>query len=621
MLIQNRTQFEAARTALLQAPVIAVDTETTGLNFHMGDYIIGVSTYCPMPGQEEYGLSFYFPFRHSPKSMNLFTVSENLPEEWLEELGRCFLRKDVTLIFHNAKFDLKMLRQENIDIVTPIIDTMVMSHMIDENGVHSLKGLGAEKWGPEVRIEEKQTKKLVQKLGGWDKTSAAEMAPYAEKDAELTYDLWREFREELHQQELTPLWPREEQFLRCLMELEWEGIEIDFQMAESYSVVARQRMRQIEDELGFDPLKLDVLAHKLFASPPEGLGLLPQALTDSCTREFPAGRPVMDEGVLSSYKHPLTALVLEYRGLVKANSTWWKGFPEKASKTGRIHPTYNTNPRENKKQSWGTRTGRLSSSWPNIQQMPRDPDTPVRKLLRPPENHLMMEFDYSQIELRIAASYAKDEMYIEAFRNGDDPHQLTADAIGVERQSAKHAAYTMLYGGSSKTLKATFERLEYQETGRLIDFPLEQAEQIIADYYRIHPELKKLAKTAEMTARQNGFVRLWTGRRRHFDPKEPWTHRKAFNSVIQGGAAEIIKDAMLRFYEIRGVPNSLRMVLQVHDSLWFEVCCELQDQWVDYIKAIMEDVEGWPVPFPVDVKEIRGRDYDDPRKQLEVLST
>ena len=180
----------------------------------------------------------------------------------------------------------------------------------------------------------------------------------------------------------------------------------------------------------------------------------------------------MDERVLSSYRQPLCNLVLEYRSLVKANSTWWKGFPEKADKQGRIHPGYNTNPK-GKGESWGTRTGRLSSSFPNIQQMPRDPNTPVRKLLLPPTGFSMVEFDYSQVELRIAASYCNDEMYIEAFRNGDDPHQLTADAIGVTRQTAKHAAYTICYGGGRDTLKETFERLEYQTSGRLIDFPLE----------------------------------------------------------------------------------------------------------------------------------------------------
>ena len=611
MLIQTREQFEAARTALIQAPKFALDTETTGLHYHLGDYLIGLSTYCPLPGNETYGLTFYFPFRHSPKSMNLFTVSENLPIEWLDELRPIFTNPEKTIIFHHAKFDLKILRVEGIDINFPVKDTMMMSHMVDENRRHGLDSLAFTVLDDDNHEYKKATKKHIDKMGGWDKVSPQELSDYACKDAHVTYDLERELQADLDRQELTPLWPREAVFLQCLKELEWEGIEVDTDMAERHSKVARLRMREIEDELGFDPMKLDRLAHTLYATPPEGLGLLPRALTDTCTQEFPAGRPQMDERTLSTYRHPLTELVLEYRGLVKANSTWWKGYPEKADKQGRIHPSYNTNPKDRKGDKFGTRTGRLSSSFPNIQQMPRDPLTPVRKLLLPPDGFAMVEFDYSQVELRIAASYTKDEMYIEAFRNGDDPHQLTADAIGVSRQTAKHAAYTICYGGGKDTLKETFERLEYQTTKRLIDFPIEQAAQIQADFYRVHPDFRTLARHAEAVARQTGHVRLWTGRRRHFDTTEPWTHRKAFNSIIQGGAAEIIKDAMLRFFDMYPrweVDPHPRMVLQVHDSLWFEIPHERYDYWCEMTADIMSEVYGWPVPFPVDVKKVRERD-------------
>lgn len=613
MLIQTREQFLAARTALLQAPKFALDTETTGLHYHLGDYLIGCSTYCPLPGNESYGLTFYFPFRHSPKSMNLFTVSENLPIEWLAELGRVFTDPAKTIIFHNAKFDLKILRQEGINISFPVKDTMMMSHMVNENRRHSLDSLAEVVLDDDQHDYKKETKKYIQKMGGWEKVAPQELSDYACKDAKVTFDLERELQADLDRQELTPLWPRDAKFLHCLKELEWEGIEIDTAMAEHHSKIARLRMREIEDELGFDPMKLDVLAHNLYATPPEGLGLLPRALTDTFTREFPNGRPQMDERTLSSYRHPLPDLVLEYRGLVKANSTWWKGYPEKADKLGRIHPSYNTNPKDHKGDKFGTRTGRLSSSFPNIQQMPRDPNTPVRKLLLPPTGFSMVEFDYSQVELRIAAAYTKDELYIQAFKNGDDPHQLTADAIGVSRQTAKHAAYTICYGGGRDTLKETFERLEYQTTGQLINFPIEQAAQIQSDFYKIHPGFRTLAKHAESVARQMGYVRLWTGRRRHFDASEPWTHRKAFNSIIQGGAAEIIKDAMLRFVDILDPMRSRgiicpRMVLQVHDSLWFEVPIEDQDDWNEQIQEIMSDVQGWPVPFPVDIKVIRERE-------------
>lgn len=603
MLIQTRAQFEAARTALLRADIIAVDTETTGLYVHQGDQLIGISTYCSLQGETNYFLGCYFPFRHSPKSMDLFTQSENLPLEWMQELRPALERPDMQLIFHNAKFDLKMLRKEGIEVKAPFYDTMIQSHMIDENGVHSLKGLGAERWGEDIRTEEKRTKKLIQKRGGWDKVSAEEMRLYAVKDAELTYELWREFKDELDQQELTQLWPREEMFARCLLELEWEGIEIDKTLAQRLSSEAVGRMRDIEDELGFDPLKLDLLARRLFLPPPEGLGLLPGPLTNTSSRDFPAGRPVMDEEVLSKYDHPLVSSVLEYRGLVKANSTWYAGFQQKSSSAGRIHPSYNTGSRE----KWGTRTTRLSSSYPNIQQMPRSKDVLVRKLLRPPEGMQMWEFDYSQIELRLAVCYAYDDVpvMVEAFKNDEDPHQTTADRIGITRTTAKHSTYTVLYGGGFEKLAETFERLELQETGQVIHFDRGRSKEILDGFHSLHPGFKKKIRQAERTAKANGYVKLWTGRRRHF--REVWEYHKAFNSVIQGGSAEIMKDTMLKLFKLSD-SRPWRMVLQVHDSLWFEIPENDQDS-LDEIKSIMEwPTQKFPVPFPVDLKMIRGHD-------------
>lgn len=615
MLIQTREQFVAARTALLQAHYIAVDTETTGLRFHMGHEIIGIATACDLPGQEDYRCLFYFPFRHKPKQMDLFTLSENLPLEWIQELKPVFERPDVELEFHNFKFDAKMLRKEGINITedTKIWDTMVMSHMVNENGIHSLKGLSAERWGDHVRIEERKAKALVKKLGGYEKTSAAQMEPYACQDVHLTHDLKDELLDDLEAQELTPLWnSQEEEFLHCLLEMEWEGVLIDQEMADERSEVARRRMRVLEDEMGFDPGKKDVLAHKLFAAPPEGLGLIPGALNKTSSDEFPDGVPVMDADFLSRHlDQPLVVKVLEYRGLVKANSTWWKGYPEKADPQGRIHPEYST---AAGKEKFGTVTTRLSSHWPNVQQMPRDENTPVKKLLMPPPGYRMYEFDYAQIELREAACYADDELYIEAFRAGEDPHQATAEAVGVERQAAKHASYCILYGGAADTLQATLQRLQFQETGVFTEYPLERAEEILRLYYSVHPNLKTIAKKAEQTARHRGFVRLWTGRRRHFDPAEPWTHRKAFNSILQGGAAEILKHSMLQFHRMRPeYGHAFRMVIQVHDSLWFEVSNHFRDDWIELIKHTMEwpGRGAFPIPFPVDMKLIRTNPLED----------
>lgn len=635
MLIQTREQFDSVRTTLLNAPVIAVDTETNGLYPHLGNRLIGISMTCNLPIDPKYRLSVYFPFRHDPKSMDLFTVSENLPVEWIKDLKPVLERSDVQLIFHNFKFDARILKADGISITerTRIWDTMVMSHMSDENKVHSLKGQAAERWGEDAREEERETKKLIKKRGGWDKVSAAELEPYACKDTELTFDLWRELLDELSEQDLMQLWPQKEEFLHCLKLLEFQGIELDVELARERRLQTERRMRELESQLGFDPLKLDNLAHILYGAPPGGLGLHYSETSDTSTSEFPNGRPKMGEHILARIDHPIARNVLEYRGLVKANSTWWKGYLQKADPSNRIHPEYATS---DKKEKFGTVTGRLSSSNPNIQQMPRDKSTPVKKLLIPPTGWSMWELDYAQVELRLAACYARDPLYIEAFRAGVDAHQATADAMGgVDRQAAKHASFCILYGGQWDTLQATIERLHYLETGELISFPEQEAKDILNTYYQVHPSLKQVADQATMTVRLNGFVKLWNGAKRHFNETETFKHKKsgqwmtrgnypfaykAFNSVIQGGAAALMEETMLRAYrKYRDSKATVpwRMVLQVHDSLWFEVEEETGSGLITEESTILElkELMEWPgqmfeVPFPVEEQLVRRRELE-----------
>jgi DNA polymerase-1 len=609
MLVQTREQFEAARSHLALARVVAIDTETTGLWFHQGDRIIGISTYCLFPGDSTYSMCFYFPFRHEPKEMDLFTLSENLDIEWMSELRDVICRQDLTVIFHNSKFDLKMMRKDGLEInpatIGKLYDTMVMAQMVDENSVHSLKGLAELHFGPGARDEERRIKKLVNKLGGWNKTSAKQMAPYACKDAELTYKLCEVLGNELVAQDLMPLWAStEEPLLHLLKEMEWTGIEVDFALASQLSEQARRRMRELEDEIGFDPLKLDLLARNLHAPPPEGLGIPydREKLSKTRTSEFPLGRPEMGEDILQRYEHPLVDSILEYRGLVKANSTWYFGWMQKASPDQRIHPQYNS---ADKKEKYGTVTGRLSSSYPNIQQMPRSKDSLVKKLLLPSPGHRLIEFDYSQAELRLASCYAEDKAYIEAFNRGVDAHADTAERVGITRQAAKHAAFTVIYGGAAPTLARTIERLEWQEEKRRIHFDDAEAKAILDAYFTLHPNLRKMGYKTKRTAEVQGYIRLWNGKRRHFRRDEPWTYRKAFNSLIQGGISQIMVETMLKI----GLDKPYRMALQVHDSIWFEVPIDGEEEHCKEIKTIME----WPsdkfaVPFPVDMKVMRDRE-------------
>lgn len=625
ILVQSRPQFDAAIKVLREARVVAFDTETTGLHTHMGHRICGVSTYCMMPGDDKYVVSFYFPFRHdiNEKQINLFTVSENLPPEWLQEFETVLNRTDLTLVFHNMKFDLKMFRADGLVIdphkVKALYDTMVMAQMVDENTSHRLDDL-AKKYGLDKGTDyKKKFKALVRKAGGFHRTTPQQIAQYACDDAQNTYELAEILGNELIAQDLMRLWQREMHFQFVLLELEWYGIQLDVQLARKRSTETQRRMRELEDALGFDPGKRDALAHILHGVHEAGGLELPVAQTsDSSSQEFPGGVPVMDEQALVVLKQPprspqvidLIDNVLEYRGLVKAESTWYTGWQQKMSRDQRIHPSYNTNPDSNKKERYGTVTTRLSSSFPNIQQMPRDDEVGIKKLLKPPPGFVHVEFDYAQIEYREAACYAEDPILIEQFKSGVDTHTELAKALGIDRQSAKQAVYTLLYGGAGPTLARNMERQVWMNERKIIHVDDEWGKEVISGYYKLHPSIRKVSKIAEANATNHGYVRLWTGRRRHFYSWEPWTHRKAFNSVLQGGAAEIMKDTMLRFHN-GGRQHEYRMLIQVHDSLWFQVREDLLDECAAEIVDIMEwPGQMFPIPFPVDWKIIRHHELE-----------
>lgn len=292
----------------------------------------------------------------------------------------------------------------------------------------------------------------------------------------------------------------------------------------------------------------------------------------------------MDEAALSRYNDPAVSLVLEYRGLVKANSTWYTGFQQKAMRDGRIHPTFNQT---------GTKTGRLSCSNPNLQQLPRNvEDTPVRRLLKAPEGWELWEFDYAQVEFRVAAAYANCTPLLEMFSDRSvNIFTRMAGELNLDRQVVKMLVYLILYGGGAENLA---QRLGWSD---------EDARILIEQFHSMYPGFRELARKAEQTARNRGWVQTWTGRRRHI--VDEWEYHKAFNSIIQGGAAGIVQESMLMFHE-DPMPEYWKMVSQVHDSLLFEVKSSHSEATVEFITRVMEwPEEKFGIPFPVDSKVMK----------------
>lgn len=593
MLVQSREEFLQARTTLLKAAVIAVDTETNWTDDWDSRELMGISMHCRLPENGDYELSFYFPFRHNHDRTLFSKHNENLPYGWLRDLSCILERNDCIYVGHGFKFDFKVLEREGIYLTGTLRDTLILSWMDDENKFsHELNDLAKLVGDKKDRAE---LKNIAKSLGGWDKIPPEVMEKYASGDARITFHLHEYFWPRLIAQELDHLYEREEKKLRILTKIEQRGVAIDKDTAVKLSEEARTKMQEAKAQFGYDPAKPSQLAHRLFGAPPEGLALpILGGHSKRKSKEFPQGIPYMTEAVLSRLGVEEALRVLDWRSWQKANSTWYEGWFNKTSKDGRIHPEF---------KQHGTVTTRLSCTKPNMQQIPRDIErTPVKSMLRARSGFELWEFDYSQVEFRLGAIYADCEPILEAYQRGADVHQLTSDRLQLEqltglskaeaRYAAKQTNFLTIYGGGAAVL-----RYQIWRDARL-DMPYTTAEEILAEFHRSYPEFKHIANKCESVARQRGYVKMWTGRRRHFDVV--WKFKDAYNSIIQGGSAEIIYDSMIMLDEA-----GFEMVSQVHDSLWVEVPIETAEVDCQKIKEIME----WPgnqfgIPFPVDAKRL-----------------
>ena len=569
-VITTEEEFDKALVAIQNESIIAIDTETTKTEIWNDRSLMGVSVWCPSISE-----GFYFNCGHN-STIKAMSVDSSI-------LFSILLRNQCW-VFHNAKFDLQVLQRAGLaQLPEMFYDTMIMSWLVDEEPPHGLKELAVKLISPTANSEQKQVKKL-ERLVGWDNIPADIMGIYAIKDVELTWQLYEHFlpyfeNKESETNEMHEVLLRELSFLLVLMDIERRGVRFDRDQAHQFAVAAQSRMRQIEKSLGFDPMKPSQLASKLFGPPPDGLSLIPRSYSDKPSKSFPNGRPDTSESALSSYKgegEEVCSLVLEYRGLSKAKSTWYEGW-SKLGPDGVLHPSYSQH---------GTVTGRLSCSKPNMQQVPREAgDAPVKALLRASMGHDLVEFDYSQVEFRLAAVYSGDEELLERLRNGSDFHQATADMLRISRQSAKTVNFCILYGGGAGKLSQT------------LGIPFGDAKTFLANYKQTYPGFDRISEQVSFAMQAKGWIRYWSGRRRHM--KRQWEMHKAFNSLIQGGAADIMKFTMLKLSD-ENLP--IRIVGQVHDSLWIEVPSD-QPALIPKIKEIME----WPgsefgIPFPVDMK-------------------
>jgi DNA polymerase-1 len=422
------------------------------------------------------------------------------------------------------------------------------------------------------------------KAFGWSALPVKLIAPYACGDAEVTLELWEKvwplFQKKFGDEALD-LWQWELDMNNALFQMESKGVAVDQKFCRQYQAIATIEMEQIENELGFAPSKTTALSAFLFGE-----------LNLPILEYTPGGKPAMTKKVMEDYERILSGigdhraqLVLDYRGWQKATSSFYTPFQRIADQANRIHCNY---------KQHGTSTGRLSCAEPNLQQIPRQSDKAwngrIRTAFLPNEGFKLVGFDYSQLELRLAAAYGQEQWLIEEFGKEEaDPFTALAERISTDRFTAKTFTYGVMYGAG------------LEKTAKILGKHVDDIEGDYRTFLSSIPGIMAAKRLSENKARQRGYIRYWTGRRRHLIPDDSY---KAWNALLQGGAAEVVKRVLVQVgQEVCDI--DCRLLLQIHDELVFEI---KEDVVTDYSKKIVEVMEALPsstfnMPFQVSPKE------------------
>lgn len=574
IIVQNGDSLDLAVSTLNDEPIIALDTETNICDNMHERWVLGFSAYAPTVDE-----SYYFPIKHIP-----FKDYANVTK-WST------LLKPQRIVFHNGKFDRQIFKKLEFDFdKVPFEDTMLMSYVIYEEPPHGLKEL-ADKY---LRSDSSNDQKIVKGLTkgfGWESMPMPIMAQYATTDTILTYKLYLVLRDVLAStgEDQMRLYLNDLEFSLILQGIEEIGIMIDPVEARLKSAQCSELMLKIRNELGYDPAKPTQLGNRLYSPPPDGLGLRPISV-GLTTKSFPNGRPKMGVAELEEHSHPEVGRVLEYRRVSKARSSWYDAWPLLIDSNNRLHPTFHMH---------ATVTGRLSCSNPNMQQIPRDSEEnstkslfPVKKLIRCSKGYQVWEMDYDQQELRLASIYADEDAMLEVFRSKGDPHQLMADTLHVSRFIGKTVNFLLPYGGGADRLFGTIKKLAPS-----LGFTYREAMDIHSEYHNKYPGFRRIAYECQSAMERVGYIKYWSKRRRHMR----YDQHKAFNSLIQGGCADITRESMRRI--VRLDLSNTAMISQVHDSIWFET---KDVKELEPIKHAMEDwvSEAFGLPFSVGMKQI-----------------
>lgn len=569
-----------------QFKVIAIDTETNGEDIRDGrGFALGLSAATalgePGPSNNPMVLAGYVPVRN-PSVESL--ISENVEADFLAQLKDAIESYTGVIVFFNAKFDLESLRTLGIDYRGKYVDMMLICHLINENrpfkkdltNCSNLYLNGAsKKEGPQFQ--------LFLSLYGWGGLPAPVVREYAEYDAVLTIMLYIRLWPTVEAEEIVDYWFNHKmRFLRVVMAMERRGVRMDVPMCIKMTALGQSIMEDVKELLGGrNPGSSKDLKYLLI----DKMGL-PVVKTSPKT-----GAPSFDKSAMEIYDQILeqrddetAQLILTYRGWQKAVSSNYIPYVELLSTDGRLRPNYKLH---------GTKTGRMSCEKPNLQQIPRSGDKPwngdMKSAFLPADGYTLWEADYGQLEFRLGSAYGKERALLEIFNSGRDIFDEMAASLGMARQDVKTLTYTIQYGGGINRISQVF------------GVSKDRAQSIRDNFYTTYPGLRAVSNLAGQKAKHLGKVRIWSKRYRHFQYPRDEAH-KAFNSVIQGGAADVVEATMIRLFEQVDNEDECRMLLTVHDSVIFEIKDGLESKYHPMIKEVMENVEpDFGVRFKVDL--------------------
>lgn len=582
--VLEQADWEQLLQRMQQADHFAIDTETTNLDYRVAE-LVGFSI--AFDANEAYYVPLAHDYEGAPEQLNR--------EQVLAQIKPILENEQVKKIGHHLKYDAHIFANHGITIQGWYFDTMLASYVLNAAATRHGMDDVARVYLSHLTTTFEQIAGKGAKQKTFNQIELEVAAHYAAEDAHVTYRLYEVLSSKLksHPELVNILHNIEMPVARVLTGMEEDGIKLDHKFLDQLSVEFSDTMQTLENQA-------TELAGETFniASPKQVGEVLFDKLGIKGGKKTATGQYSTSESILEKIEHPLAEVILEHRGLAKLKNTYTDRLVEQShDATHRVHTSYH--------QAL-TATGRLSSTDPNLQNIPiRTPiGRQIRKAFIAPEGRVLLAADYSQIELRLMAHFSQDDALVHAFQQGQDVHRRTAaEVLGIaiedvtndQRRQAKAVNFGLLYGMSEFGLT------------RQLGFTREESRNYIARYFQRYPGVLDYMERTRQIAREQGFVETILGRRL-YTPDILATNkmikqaaeRAAINAPLQGSAADIIKLAMIAVDKI--LPkDQAKLLLQVHDELVFEADVSIADELSKQIADVMQSVLEISVPFVVEV--------------------